>query len=396
MDNVGHIDLCSGIGGFSLAASWLGWRTVAHSEVEPYCCKVYHRHFPESVCLGNAKEIDWHEARRKYIANGWTAVVLTAGFPCQGNSTAGQRKGSADERDLWPECARAVRELRPDYALFENVPGALTVNGGRYFERILSDLAAVGYDAEWQIISAADVGALHLRKRIWIVAYRRHRNGRTGHFKSHAKTSSHSAGNTGAEERVMADPSILCQGPEQEYAGSVAFGYCGAARDGETCGEGEGTKAEMADSKGERERSIQQHGQRNGPERAVKMATPSARDWRSGKASAETMNRNARPLNEQMTAKFSTPQSRDYRTGQAERWSNPGRSRNLNDQMTRMLPTPHSNCHTGPGTQGRQGGANLQTEMSGKLSCCFVTYLMGYPIGWLLEDDDILSVSEIE
>lgn len=158
-----HIDLFSGIGGFALAAEWSGITTVAHSEVEKYACKVYHRHFPASVCLGDITTIDWSKHESPFL--------LTGGFPCQPHSVAGKRKASADERDLWSECVRALGGLRPRYAIFENVAGLFTSDGGRFFNRILSDVASLGYDAEWRVLSAADVGAPHRRERVWIVAH---------------------------------------------------------------------------------------------------------------------------------------------------------------------------------------------------------------------------------
>ena len=160
-----HLDLFSGIGGFALAASWVWgneYENVGHSEIERFPCKVYHKHFPESRCLGDITKIEWHEGQ---------ADLITGGFPCQPHSIAGKRKASADSRDLWSECVRALRGVRPQYALFENVPGLLISEGGGFFNRVLSDLVQVGYDAEWQIVSAREVGAPHLRERIWIVAY---------------------------------------------------------------------------------------------------------------------------------------------------------------------------------------------------------------------------------
>src|SRR5437868_15209237 len=94
--------------------------------------------------------------------------LIAGGFPCQPVSLAGRRRGSADERWLWPEFARLIRVLRPRYVLVENVPGLL-VGGG--MAEVLGDLAALGFDAEWDCISAAHVGAPHLRYRVFIVAH---------------------------------------------------------------------------------------------------------------------------------------------------------------------------------------------------------------------------------
>jgi len=101
--------------------------------------------------------------------------IICGGFPCQPHSQAGKRKGDKDDRDLWPECVRMLRELRPRIAVFENVRGLLTSPGkekkGEFFNRVLSDIHESGYITEWQVISAADVGANHKRERVWIICW---------------------------------------------------------------------------------------------------------------------------------------------------------------------------------------------------------------------------------
>lgn len=156
------VSLFSGIGGFDLALERLGHTTVAYSEIDPYASSVMAVRFPNATPLGDITTIDWSTLERPDI--------LCGGFPCQPHSVAGARQGAADARDLWPECVRALRELRPRYAIFENVRGLLSSGGGGVFNRCLSDLADLGYDAEWTMLSAADVGAPHQRERIWIVA----------------------------------------------------------------------------------------------------------------------------------------------------------------------------------------------------------------------------------
>lgn len=161
-----HLDLFSGIGGFALAARNTfahAYENVGHSEVDGYACRVYHQQF-ESNCLGDISKIDWGN----YAGKG---DLITGGFPCQPHSFAGRRAASGDRRDLWGECVRALRGVRPRFAVFENVPGLLSSEEGRFFERFLRDIFESGYDAEWQIISAADVGAPHLRKRVWLTAH---------------------------------------------------------------------------------------------------------------------------------------------------------------------------------------------------------------------------------
>ena len=97
--------------------------------------------------------------------------MITGGFPCQPHSLIGTRRGRNDKRNLWPECNRVLSEIRPEIALFENVPGMLNSNGGKFFNGVLSDISKSGYDAEWQTISASQIGAPHKRERVWIIAY---------------------------------------------------------------------------------------------------------------------------------------------------------------------------------------------------------------------------------
>jgi DNA (cytosine-5)-methyltransferase 1 len=161
-----HLDLFSGIGGFALAARAAGLQfdESYFSEIDQYAVSVYQKRFPDAKQLGDIRRLDYGTLPK----GKW---IVTGGFPCQPHSIAGQKKGSEDERDLWSECRRMLRELRPEIALFENVPGLFISNGGRFFNRVLSDISECGYDAEWQVISAAEVGALHLRKRVWVVCY---------------------------------------------------------------------------------------------------------------------------------------------------------------------------------------------------------------------------------
>jgi DNA-cytosine methyltransferase len=141
------------------------------SDIEKYCVELYQKRFPDSVQLGNIKNIDYSELIKNY-GNKW---ITTGGFPCQPHSIAGKQKASKDERDLWPECFRMLSELRPKIALFENVPGLFISDGGRFFNGILSDISSIGHDCEWTVISAQDMGAPHKRERVWIVAYPQNR-----------------------------------------------------------------------------------------------------------------------------------------------------------------------------------------------------------------------------
>ena len=155
-----HGSLFSGIGGFDLGFERAGIETVWQVELDEYCRRVLAQHFPRAQRFSDIRECG---------AQNLPAVdIISGGFPCQDISNAGKRVGIDGERSgLWSEYARIIRELRPRYVVVENVAALL----GRGMERVLGDLAAVGYDAEWQSIRASDVGAPHRRERIWIVAY---------------------------------------------------------------------------------------------------------------------------------------------------------------------------------------------------------------------------------
>lgn len=150
--------LFAGIGGFDLAARWMGWETRWYSEIEPYACGVMERHFPEAPNLGDITKIK--EPPR--------VDVLCGGFPCQDISLAGKGSGIEGERSgLWSHFARLIEESQPRWVVAENV-SALRSRG---LTRVLEDLHTLGYDAEWHCITAASVGAPHRRDRIWIIAW---------------------------------------------------------------------------------------------------------------------------------------------------------------------------------------------------------------------------------
>jgi DNA (cytosine-5)-methyltransferase 1 len=171
-------ELFAGIGGFGLAAQCVGWTVKWFSEIDRYATAVYRRHFPDAENVGDittflADANGGRELQSQGIEQekrGWTSYrcdVLTGGFPCQPVSVAGQQKAQDDDRWLWPHFARVIRILRPRYVVVENVPGLLARGMGD----VLRDLAAIGYDAEWESLSAAAFGAPHIRDRVWIVAY---------------------------------------------------------------------------------------------------------------------------------------------------------------------------------------------------------------------------------
>jgi DNA (cytosine-5)-methyltransferase 1 len=152
--------LFAGIGGIDLGLERAGWECRFQVEWDPYCQHVLAHHWPDVPRYGDITRVDWNSVPR--------VDLLAGGFPCQPFSLAGQRRGKSDERWLWPEFAAAIRALRPRLVLVENVPGLLAGHGG--MGAVLGDLAELGYDAEWDSVPAAAVGAPHLRYRVWIVA----------------------------------------------------------------------------------------------------------------------------------------------------------------------------------------------------------------------------------
>ena len=158
-----HGSLFSGIGGFELAAEWMGWENTFHCEFNEFGSKVLSHYWPESKHYGDITKSDFSEFRD-------TIDILTGGFPCQPYSAAGKRKGKDDARHLWPEMLRVIREVRPRYIVGENVYGLVTWNGGLVFDEVCTDLEAEGY-AVWPIVvPAAAVNAPHRRDRVWFIA----------------------------------------------------------------------------------------------------------------------------------------------------------------------------------------------------------------------------------
>jgi len=151
--------LFSGIGGLDLGLERAGMNVIWQSEIDPYGCRVLKKHWPEVVNHGNIKEINWGDVVRPDI--------ICGGYPCQPFSTAGKRNGTDDPRHLWPWVREAISQLRPKYAILENVRGHVSLG----LNVVLGEMASIGYDAEWQIVSAASVGAPHRRDRVIIIAY---------------------------------------------------------------------------------------------------------------------------------------------------------------------------------------------------------------------------------
>lgn len=180
MEELTHLSLFSGIGGLDIAAEWAGFRTVGQCEYADYPTKVLEKHWPDVERWRDIHELSADEfVRRTGIGRG-ELTCISGGFPCQPHSVAGMRKASRDERDLWPEYRRVVSEIRPKWIVAENVRGLLTSESGRFFRGILRDLSNLGYDAGWCCYRAADVGAVHSRERIGIIAHARSERLRCG------------------------------------------------------------------------------------------------------------------------------------------------------------------------------------------------------------------------
>ena len=158
-----HIDLFSGIGGFTLAAESCGFRTIQFVEKNEYCQKVLKKHWPEIPCHEDIKTFSWKQSESPFL--------ITAGVPCQPSSVGGKQHGSRDVhgRWLWPDAIRIISEARPRYALMENPTGLLSVDGGRAWAGILSDFQSIGYDGWWETLGSYAVGAPHKRFRVWLL-----------------------------------------------------------------------------------------------------------------------------------------------------------------------------------------------------------------------------------
>jgi DNA (cytosine-5)-methyltransferase 1 len=159
-----HASLFSGIGGFDLAAEWMGWDNLFHCEWNPFGQRVLKHHFPNSISYNDITKTDFtiHEG---------AVDILTGGFPCQPYSTAGKRLGKADERHLFPHMLRCIKEVKPRWIIGENVRGLVNWNGGLVFNEVYDDLEREGYEVQSFLIPAAGVNAPHQRYRVWFVAY---------------------------------------------------------------------------------------------------------------------------------------------------------------------------------------------------------------------------------
>jgi DNA (cytosine-5)-methyltransferase 1 len=162
-----YVSLFSGIEAASVAWGPLGWEPVAFSEIEPFCCRVLEERFPSVPNLGDITKINWKEAVRDF----GRPDIVVGGSPCQSFSIAGSRTGLDGASGLMWEYVRAVRELRPEWLLWENVPGALSSSHGEDFRCLLESLDALGYGLAWRVLDAQFFGVAQRRERVFLVGH---------------------------------------------------------------------------------------------------------------------------------------------------------------------------------------------------------------------------------
>lgn len=159
-----HGSLFSGIGGFDLAAEWAGWTNIFLCEKETFCQRVLNYYWPTAELIPNITNYDFAKYANRIS-------VLTGGFPCQPFSLAGERKGTNDDRYLWPEMLRAIREIAPKWVVGENVYGLVNWDRGLVFQQVQLDLEAEGYTVQPYILPACSKDAPHRRDRVWFIAH---------------------------------------------------------------------------------------------------------------------------------------------------------------------------------------------------------------------------------
>jgi len=188
-----HIDLFSGIGGFALAVDTV-WPGSEHifCDFDPFCQQVLNKHWPKSKIYDNIRTFatdpdsvgriygelekqsakEYNKAQCESVAGVRSPLILTGGFPCQPFSAAGKRKGTEDNRYLWPEMFRIIQTFKPTWIIAENVRGLVTWNDGMVLEQVCTDLEGQGYEVQPLIIPAVAVNAPHRRDRIWFIAHK--------------------------------------------------------------------------------------------------------------------------------------------------------------------------------------------------------------------------------
>lgn len=242
-----HASLFSGIGGFDLAAEWAGWTNLFNCEKDAFCQRVLKYHFPDAIQYSDIRDTDFTIWRGRID-------VLTGGFPCQPFSNAGKRKGTDDDRYLWPEMLRAIREIRPRWIVGENVRGIVNWNAGMVFEQVCADLESEGYEVTPYLVPACGVGAPHRRDRVWFIAFMENADsvGRYGQGVLHQQPGGASIIGTGevglsGVRKELEDAAFELakdtqrfrrdSGQPEEESGAGGFGQSGAGDHVRVCGE---------------------------------------------------------------------------------------------------------------------------------------------------------------
>lgn len=199
-----HGSLFSGIGGFDLAAEWMGWENVFHCENNTFCQKILKHYWPNAISYGDITKTDFSIHRGQID-------IVTGGFPCQPFSSAGKRKGTKDDRHLWPEMLRTIREIQPQWIVGENVFGIINWSGGMVFEQVQSDLEAEGYESQAYVLPACATNAPHRRNRVWFVAHsnRQRSNGNENEVLANKRHNAQHDTRQGVVNRITSNPNGL-------------------------------------------------------------------------------------------------------------------------------------------------------------------------------------------
>ena len=204
-----HVSLCTGYAGIDLGLKRTlpGMRTIAYSEIEGYAianlvAKIENGLLDTAPIWSNIKTFPWAEFRGK-------VSILSGGYPCQPFSSAGKRKGTEDPRHLWPYIANGIRLMQPSVCFFENVEGHISLG----LREVIEELESIGYKTTWGIFSAAEVGAPHRRKRIFILGYSKHH----GHITSEIsrRVSERIQAQTKQNQSMQSEGSSICGGGQQ-------------------------------------------------------------------------------------------------------------------------------------------------------------------------------------
>lgn len=235
-----HISLFSGIGGFDLASEFMGWKNYVSCDINSFGSSVLKAKYPNAYHHNDIHTLTYEKINDELTKRfgDWRTddIILTGGFPCQPYSTAGKRLGTEDDRHLWPEMLRVIREIKPTYVLGENVGGLISWNAGVVFEEVQTDLEAEGYEVQAFVLPACGVGAPHRRDRVWFVAHSNSNGRSNGNIGSGEKksrvcgelTNNNTDGNMG----VTAHAGLFGQKERQvEPMGSIKFCKQWAAAD---------------------------------------------------------------------------------------------------------------------------------------------------------------------